>query len=294
MVAPALVLGVGMGLLALQPTGARPLEALPEIPDPEADIDFDGLVQMIETQIGSAPSSADTDLDQFSDTTEFVLGTDPANANSVPAAANLGIRLAGRTANGVLTQTIGLYVANGQLATADLRIGASYGGLTFELPTTVAFGPGTTTKLLPGINPGDLVIVLELTIPEQFVEDYGYLGLYATLAGPSVPMVASVLNLFDFDGETVSMTAAPSGVQGGGGSVFKPLGGGSTLPSSWNSDQVCWQLTTPVGTSGSSIVIEVEDAGCESLDSYCNPTECAQAIGGTVTVLDVGALTGGG
>ena len=104
----------------------------------------------------------------------------------------------------------------------------------------------------------------------------------------------SALSLtIDFSGSSVQMLPSPSSLQGGSGSVYQPLGRGEDLPTSWEPNKVCWQMTSQVGVEGSSVVLGVEDASCEDLDSYCHVTACQAAIGGTVKVLDAGALAGG-
>jgi len=80
-----------------------------------------------------------------------------------------------------------------------------------------------------------------------------------------------------------------------GGSIYKPLPRGEDLPASaWTDMEVCWQSTSVIGTDGSSVVLDIEDANCIPMTSKCHASSCQAGIGTTIKVLDAGALAGGG
>jgi hypothetical protein len=59
--------------------------------DGTGDFDEDGLIDSVESEIGSSPILADTDSDGASDGYEFDRGTDPADGNSTPIPAGTGL-----------------------------------------------------------------------------------------------------------------------------------------------------------------------------------------------------------
>ena len=124
------------------------------------------------------------------------------------------------------------------------------------------------------------------------------------------------LNLVASGGVLLEATAPPmaqtSGAPGGGaagvssrdsssspgssgqsqGNVYRPLGGGEEIPSSWEPGEICFQATSPVSASGGLVQHVVTEAACEAADAYCVPG-CANLAGTTIDFLDPLALIGG-
>ena len=154
--------------------------------------------------------------------------------------------------------------------------------------------------LLPGRDSQDTLAVIELALPESMVQRLGQVNLFSIVrgTGPDAPEpVVSVLTLVDFSGVTMAVeehTLVHTSSGGGPtGIVYRPLTGDEQIPSSWSSGQICFQRTAPVGVNGSSIVNEVEASDCLDMDTYCNATDCAAAVGQSLELPDPAALIGG-
>jgi hypothetical protein len=270
--------------------GERVLLAMPD-PTSE-DVDQDGLVAHQEEVLWSSDANPDTDGDGVDDLVELAQGSDLLTAVSMPAPQLLNVGMASRSDGGVITVLSAIYTSAGQFSGFGYHLGVSFAGALFELPPSV-FLPASTLAL--HAYGAGWIIVLETKVPEAFLKAYGYLGFYSTvsLSGTAVPHAAAVVNLFDFGGSAVQLVPAPPDCFGG--SIYKPLPRGEDLPaSSWTDDEICHQLTSVVGTDGASVVLDVEDASCISMSSKCNGSSCQAGVGGTIKVLDAGALAGGG
>jgi hypothetical protein len=275
--------------------GERFLLAAPAPADPQQqDLDHDGLIAHQEAILCSLDTKPDTDGDSFDDLVELARGTDLTNAVSIPVPEALNVGMTARSDEGMITLVTAVFVHNAQFPNFYFHFGISVAGVVVELPASF-FMASSTLGLYPGMDPSGWVIVLETKVPEVFLQAYGYLGFYSTvqLPGSDDPSAAAVVNLFEADGYAMSLEPTPPGFTPGG-SIYKPLPRGEDLPASWGENQVCWQLTGAIGTDGSSVILEIEDAACKPLSTKCSSSACQAGIGTTVKVLDAGALAGGG
>jgi hypothetical protein len=207
----------------------------------------------------------------------------------------VNVGMTARSDKGIVTVVSAVFVCPAEFPSFSFTFGVSIGGSLISLPAGV-FMPASTISLHLSDLPAGWIIVLETKIPETFLQTYGYLGFYSIVApaGSPTPTSAAVVNMFDFDGDSVLLLPAPPDYSGGG-SIYKPLPRGEDLPASaWTDMEVCWQSTSVVGTDGSSVVLDVEDAACIPATSKCHASSCQAGIGTTVKVLDAGALAGGG
>lgn len=74
-------------------------------------------------------------------------------------------------------------------------------------------------------------------------------------------------------------------------SAYRPLEPSPSETIQENS--LCVQQTEVVGVVGSSIILEVIEANCESFDGTCSPNACKATAGTTTTALDPQVLIGG-
>jgi hypothetical protein len=275
--------------------GAGPQAAVPSAEVESSDKDFDGLTSLQEAVLMTSDLTPDSDGDNVDDLVELARGSDPNNAASIPGPQTVHVGMAAREDGGVVTLVSAIYARFDQVPGVGFAMGGSYGGAEFLLPPSAVFA-ASTVELFPGIDPTGWIVRVETKISKSFVADYGYLGAYAvvTESGGTTPHAADVLNLFLVDSEVLALVPAPSTLTTGD-SFYQPLGRGDDLPgSTWTQGEVCSQVTAVVGTDGSSVVLDVEEANCEQMASHCNAVHCAGAIGTQVKVLDAGALTGGG
>ncbi|MEM7305207.1 MAG: hypothetical protein AAF682_00985 [Planctomycetota bacterium] len=293
---PVLAIAAGISLLAREDPAEKVLLAWD---DPmTTDLDGDGLVAHQEAILGTLDTTPDSDGDFVDDLVEFARGSNPLDANSIPTVQAVSVGVSGRTDQGVLTLVSAIYASDAQFPGFGFEMGISWQGVVLPINTNLVLSASTIT-INASADPTGWIILLETPIPESMVQATGYMGLYSvvTETNPADPLdpeiVAGVLNAFDIDGDTAALMASPPSVQGGTGSVYEPLGRGEDLPSTWQPDKICWQLTNQVGIDGASVTLSVEDAACQDLDSYCHTTSCQNSISTEVTVLDAGALAGG-
>jgi len=261
------------------------------------DADLDGLVDLQEKILATNSANPDSDGDGYDDLVELARGSDPNSAASMPGQHIVHVGMTAREENGVVTLVSALYVAHGQFPLFGYSLGVSVDGVQWTIPVNTLLS-ASTIQLYPNLDATGWVVVLETAVPQAYIVSHGYLGVYSLISDGSqgAQKTAAVLNLFAVAGEVTAFGPPPSTMQGvSGGSIYQPLGRGEDLPAStWEEGEVCYQYTEVVGTDGSSVILDVENAYCAELDSYCNSSHCAGGIGVQVKVLDAGALAGGG
>ena len=291
LLAPLAAVGLAFALLSRAPE-ERVLSAWATAPTDDAD--FDGLVALQEEILGTSDLNPDTDGDLVDDVVELARGSDPLDANSIPTVQAVSVGMSGRCENGVITVFTAVYASLAELTNFDFDIGLSWNGAVLPLSPSL-YLPASKITFHTNVDPTGWIIVLETTVPETMLQSTGYLGVYSTVmqGGSSAPSAAAVLNAFDFGGQSVHLLDAPSSMSSGFGSIYKPLAHPEDLPSSWVPGEICWQSTTQVGVVGPSIVLSVQSAACEPLDSSCSAVSCSNSIGQEIKILDAGALAGG-
>lgn len=282
----ALVAGGDDGLAAASNTGPR-------------DLDGDGLSDAQELVIGTRTDSADTDLDGFSDLEERARGSDPLLASSLPTSHGLTVGTAACVEAGMVSILSAIYVNDASVATIDVRVGIVHRGRPFYLRAGSFQNSRGLLRL--GADTKDSLGVVEVAVPQSLVRQLGQLNLFTAVRSttPGGGVAVSVLPLLDVGGVT-TMAESPSMtyVSNGGGSPstgvqYRPLVPDRNLPVGWSGGEMCAQLTSPIGIEGVSVVHQVDAAECQSMDTYCNPTECQASIGTTLALPDPAALGGG-
>ncbi len=265
------------------------------------DADGDKLCDYQEQVLGTDPTRSDTDVDTWSDLEELARGSDPKDTWIVPQGNEPELGMIARDQNGVTTMSSLIFFPGGQVPTVRFELGIVLGGVKIPLPSG-SYIPSTIVRLA-ATRTGALVVMVETSIPSSLIRALGSISVYSMVAdplNPGVGLTADVLNLFDFDGVIMAATldntggggSPPSG-WGPGGLIYTPLQAGQDLPTSFNGDQICYQITEPIGVSGVSVLEEVESSFCEPAESYCSPADCAAAVGKILEIVDPTLLLGG-
>ncbi|HED64168.1 MAG TPA: hypothetical protein ENJ09_01305 [Planctomycetes bacterium] len=263
-----------------------------------ADYDQDGLSDTMEVVLGTLPDVADTDGDGFLDLEEVARTSDPLDSLSLPGAMPLSIGTYSYEESGYLAFHAAIFVDDGDTSGLDFELGVILNGT----PVTVSrqtYANGTIGFLYPSpSDPKDKILVVGMLIPTSVVAKLGQLDLYTVVrdTGPlQRPSAISTSSIFSSPTGLFELVPAPAPIAAnkGGGIVYRPLTGDGSVPQGTTAGQVCWQNISAVGSSGSNIVYEVEQAGCEDFDGYCNATSCAAKIGTSLHLPDPGAILGG-
>jgi hypothetical protein len=287
-----LLLALGSGALLAMLAGSKGLSASSSsLLGP--DYDLDGVADGQEWVLATLPDNVDTDGDGYQDLEELARKSDPLLPASIPLAGPLSVGMYAYTEAGRLNLHTAIYVDGGDTTNLCFQLGL----VLKNAPVVVAqsiYGP--TTKAFYGspADPTDKILVLEMPIPESLVLAIGKVSFYSRVdrLGTAEKALDVTNLLVDPTVGIIRIEPAPLMVQGGKGVVYRPLGTGSA-PSTSTTGQICWQRTSVVGTVGSSLVYEVEQASCEDFDSNCSPSGCAASVGGTITLPSPGGLLGG-
>jgi len=261
------------------------------------DLDGDGLTDQQELVIGTLPYRADTDGDSYSDLEERARGSDPLDAASIPTSASFGVGTCASLEDGIVSMLSAVYLHDDGVNAIELEIGLVYHGHVLRI--TPKRGDNARGFIYPGHDSQDRLAVVEVALPESVVRRLGQVNLFSIVRGTTPgapPPVVSVLPLVEFAGTTMAIeehTAVYSGGGGASGVVYHPLTGSDQIPASWNSGQICFQRTAPVGVRGVSIVNEIEASDCLDMDTYCSSGDCAAAVGQSLELPDPAALIGG-
>lgn len=277
------------GALGLWIAGPGTLQAL-TLPS-SLDTDGDGLSDDQEVVAGTNPLEVDTDADTFGDLLEFSLQSDPLSPLSVPGLSrNLSLGLGAYSDGVTVNLTTAVYLPGTHTGGLSLDFGLYFGGVTVPIPYST-LAAVSTVESFP--VPGDNALIFKITtpIPDSFLQSLGSCSLFAALApGNLAPTTsAAVLNFKPMAGVLTTRVATTQGPQG---LIYKPITPPATLPSEFEANRICQQMTIVVGQSGATQVLLIESSNCEPAAGYCVP-DCSSEVGGTVDILDPLALIGG-
>jgi hypothetical protein len=289
---------------------SRSLASLFELPVVHAaapggpDSDGDGLADTFEEVYGTATMRADTDGDGYWDAEELARQSDPLDKLDIPAATPASCGMGIYEKKTQLRPVVALYVADGDVRSADLGMGARVGNVIRTLPLSF-FSKNSSIVKTPTQGAQAVVYVFDGTLDPQHVHRFGDLSVYSTVDYRSSIVSADAVNLGVVGGVIVehsiiafntTNTPNPSLVFGQGTTtVYQPLGGstGTPPPQSWTSSKICAQQMVVSGVNGPVVEQEVSSAECtDGWSSYCG-SDCAASAGSTVKMLDPLALIGG-
>lgn len=294
---PALALALGAYSLGIALGRDHALDAS-TAGAPAADTDGDGLIDHVESILGTDELLPDTDGDGYSDYEEFARQSDPCGMLSVPGLAPVTAGLTARVdQSGLLHVILLLYLHGGSLAGVDLEFGFGLFGQAQELPPAVYLPSSTIAFEAPGLTtPGAVVMRLELLVPANLVISTGALSFYALTGAPfsPTPTIATTTNLVAGAGEVVMVQDDPgvSSTSGEADTVYKPLAPGGGIPPNWEPGKYCAQNSIVTGASGGFITKTVVSAQCKDADALCMPG-CATLVGTNIDCLDGPSLLGG-
>ncbi len=262
-----------------------------------SDLDVDGLSFEQEYILGTDDSVADTDSDGYSDLEEIARGSDPLVKNSTPGPQPFATSTFAYSSGGLLYFQAAIYVKDSNTAGLSLESGwVNKNGQDFVFGKDVTKLATFYTKSATDLN--DLLIVMNLPIPESIISKMGQMNLFVRLQDTAVvnpqPGSASTMSIVDSAGTMLHVRSSPASVNEGDGVIYRPLTGpnDSTPPTS-TSGQVCWQSTFPVASSGNLIQFDILSASCQDFDAFCDPVACSASTGDSVVLVDPGTLLGG-
>ncbi len=265
-----------------------------------ADSDGDGLVDLLESTLGTWSCHADTDGDGFSDLEEVARESNPLDnidfpTLSEPSVAMVAFQLSGRVRVATL-----VYVPDGNLRNKRLRFGARLSDRMFGVPLSVMRG-GAPAQMRCGQAAGSSIAVVEAMISSNSVFARSSMSLFATLAQQGAYLDAAACNLASVGGALYQMISIPapfitSPPQNGPGislgNAYRPIDPTNQNPSSI-AGEICAQTTTLVRVVGAVVTQEVIAADCvPGWDTFCSPG-CFNTVGSTIRSIDPAALIGG-
>lgn len=261
------------------------------------DSDGDGLVDIQELILQTSADEEDTDQDGFSDLEEIARNSDPTDDISLPSRFPFSVGLTGRSVDGTFTAVSPVFAEQGTFPRLDFEFGVVLPGGA-RIPINPSYYlPAARAEVLPAMEQQDRVVLIEINFPSSLITAFGSLHVYSTVSDPELPdflASAAVLNLVDFNGVVVAAEEAPPSVhQGEAGIIYYPLSEPEQIPSAWNSGELCWQQAAAVGVVGSVTAFEIGSAQCIASDTYCATATCGATVGGSVELVDPGALVGG-
>jgi len=290
----AVLFGGALGALALAIREPQPLRASTN--QPRADSDLDGLTDLQENVLGTMVDRADSDLDGYSDLEERARSSDPLSASSIPGVETVGVGTCASVEYGVVSVVSAVYVADGDLGSADLQLGVIHGGHALAVaPRDYRSSRGF---LYRAHDAGARLAVVEITFSEAIVQRFGQIDFFSVLRdSPTTTPSVSVLTMVNMDGVTTSIEPRRQNLAGPqshpGGIIYRPLAGDDRIPASWSAGEVCWQRTAAVGSEGVMLIHEVEAAECIPMDTYCNSGSCSASVGKNIRLPNPAALAGG-
>ena len=298
----AIIAALGALLLSLAPNGdVRASQII------HTDADGDGLVDAQEQVLSLNQNSADTDNDGYSDLEEIARHSVPTMPQSTPLPSNINLALSARGDSGRLVVVYAVYLGDREPADIELSMGVLLRDRIGQIPPWYFMREAWMT-LHPGAEPGTSVMVVESSLPPNFIHAIGNVSIYGVVedSQTGVALAADVVDLGSQNGVVFMRSMPPirtatqvggaiGGTQPLSGSVYLPIppGGDGDIPMSWVPGQVCYQKTQVVGAGGGLITHEVVEAECrDGWDAYCK-TDCASSVGSTYDTLDPAVLIGG-
>ena len=298
----ALIAGLGALLLTLAPDGAvRASQII------HTDSDGDGLVDAQEQVLSLNQNSADTDNDGYSDLEEVARHSEPTMYHSTPLPSNINLALSARGDSGRLVVVFAIYLGDREPADIELSMGVLLRNRIGHIPPWYFMREAWMT-LHPGSEPGTSVMVVECSLPPNFIHAIGNVSIYGVVedSQTGAALAADVVDLGSQSGVVFMRSMPPirtatqiggaiGGTQPLSGSVYLPIppGGDGDIPMSWVPGEVCYQKTQVVGAGGGLVSHEVVEAECrDGWDAYCK-IDCASSVGSTYDTLDPAVLIGG-
>jgi len=270
------------------------------VPPPTNDMDGDGLVDELESVLGTWSCHADTDGDSFSDLEEVARKSNPLDSSSLPLTSEPSLAMVGfQVGRRVHVATL-VFVPDGNLHAKRLRFGVRVGDQMLAVSLSAMRG-GAPIQVRSGRELGSKIVVVDPVIQAQAVLARRGMSVFATLAQQGTYLDAEACDfaalqgsLFQLIRTSGSGTTMPTqgGTGIGLGHAYRPIDPSSQSPSSVMGE-VCAQTTTVVRVVGAVVTQEVIAADCvPGWDTYCSPG-CVNTVGNTVRSVDPAALIGG-
>lgn len=273
-------------------------------PDPDGDL----LIAAQEHVLGTSPTSADSDLDGFSDLEELARGSSPISSSSVPTgtlSTSVGMSAHGG-ADGNIHVLAAVYstLPNPRLLRVNFGIQIGRRLVTLSHEWVAAHGTLQVTTAADGQS---LVHLVDLAFDPATILATGHMTVFSTIgvAGTSALQSADSVQLLGVDGVVVLIGPPPRPIinfHGGQsaptllGSIYTPLphgGPGGDIPASWSQGEVCFQRSSAVAVNGPVVTQEVVSASCvNGFEGFCPPS-CVSSVGSTYATIDPITLIGG-
>ena len=294
-----LTLAAGSGLWASHVGGTPSLAAAVNGAN-SADSDGDGLVNVLESTLGTWSCHADTDGDGFSDLEEVARKSNPLNIHDFPTLSEPSVAMAAFQLGGQVHVATLVYAPDGNLHTKRLRFGARVGDHVLGVPLAAMRG-GAPIQVRSGHAAGSRIAVLDPVVHSNTVLARRGMSLFATLAQQGAYLDADACNLASIQGALYQMISIPGPVPNsppqngpgiGLGNAYRPIDPTNQNPSNITGE-ICAQTTTVVRVVGAVVTQEVIAADCvPGWDTFCSPG-CVNTVGNTIRSIDPAALIGG-
>ena len=267
---------------------------------PSPDMDGDGLVNALESVLGTWSCHADTDGDGFSDLEEVARRSNPLDSSNFPTVSEPSVAMVAFQEGGRVHVATLIFVHDGNLHTKRLRFGARVGDQVLAVPLSAMRG-GAPIQVRNGRDVGSKIAILDPVIQANAVMARRGMSVFATLAQQGTYLAAEACNLAQVQtslyqmirtstGGTTSPPQAGAGI--GLGHAYRPIDPTNQNPSSITGE-ICAQTTTVVRVVGAVVTQEVIAADCvPGWDTYCSPG-CVNTVGNTIRSIDPAALIGG-
>ena len=262
------------------------------------DQDGDGLADLLEQGQRSNAEQVDTDGDGYNDAEELARGSLPGIYGSQPETnpeADLGARAYMR--DGKLHVSFAVWVQNGELGDLALELGLGLGQRVVPLAYSI-YGSSVKITTVPTHEDGQLLMVVDAVLPYSPLQRAGAMSVFGQLKIGNEVLCADSVDLMLRSGIPTELISpaevSPAAMeQLGPGLIYRPLGG-TQVPVTWPSGEICFQQLSPVGTHGAVVTQEVTSAACISgWDGHCDAASCGSSVGTTVDLVDPSALVGG-